>query len=170
MSINRSTFLFALFACLGACSQADGDLSIRFIVDDSSYELDHATFLSYRLPNTDSYFLGLGQDIRKIDIVTAVPGGDLQWRMPLDATSDLQGRELVFRGKSGLDLALQFTLTDSAAVHNGPESIVKIYFTRVDDNIVEGTFSASGLTYVSDDEISEGVSASGEFRAAHIQQ
>lgn len=59
---------------------------------------------------------------------------------------------------------------ENAAVHNRSESAVKVYFSRVDDSIVEGTFSASGLTYVSKDEVSEGFSVSGEFRALHIQQ
>ena len=68
--------LFFLISSLfvGSCSERADNTYLEFEVDGKKYTLESIIFVAAELGN-DFYFMSLGQDPVKVDIVNSVPGG-----------------------------------------------------------------------------------------------
>jgi hypothetical protein len=141
---------------------------VRFAVDGRSYEFEHVEFVAMRLPDANRYFLALGQDPAKVNIVTAVPSGAIQWRMELASVYDLVERDMDLSDVNDpeLGVAMQLSLTDDVGVHQDVESSLRLRIANMEDGYVEGSFSAVRLSYVSmTQDVFRRVDVSGDFRA-----
>lgn len=150
-------------------SGASSDTYLRFQVDDQRYELEHVVLHLMSLPKDGWQFVDLGQDVARVNIVTAVPSASIQWRMKLGDLAALEGRVIDLDAVNDPAMASPnalFRLTDDVSVFNGADSTINVAVTTVSDGFVEGTFEGSGFSHVSDTTgASRIVDVSGSYRA-----
>jgi len=153
--------------CSGSGSNSDTYLRVR--IEDQHYELDHVVLHLMSLPKDGWLFFDLGQDVAKVNIVTAVPSASIQWRMKVGDLTALEGRNFDLDAVNDPAMATPnalFRLTEDVSVFNDIDSAIIVAITTVSDGIAEGTFEGSGFFYVSDTTgASRKVGVSGSYRA-----
>jgi hypothetical protein len=152
--------LALLLSCGGSAEQGSIDLA----VDGVDYHLAWATLVYQPLPDGRA-FLSLGQDPLRVNIVRAVPGGGIQWRMTLSDPTDLEG-VTVDLSNPRYEGLVTFTLTDDLAlVSLDPDPRVRLHFGRVRDGLAVGRFEAEGFHRLNGDELGPPLRFEGRFEA-----
>ena len=163
MKVIGSVVICVLLLC--ACRPAENRGWIELTVDGSSYRLDWATLMVQPLGDGQIFF-SLDQDPLRVRITRAVPGGAIQWRMPLDDVSRLQGMTIDL-GNPDFEGLVSFDLYDDVGVMTlEPDPRVRIRFESVDRGLAEGRFEGDGF-FLIDGEGADlgGVNLEGRFRA-----
>jgi hypothetical protein len=166
---NRK-FLFAgvlLAGLLLGCGTGDSDTFVRFEVEGKSYEVKDPALVVTRMP-FNMYFFDL------TDLSTRlVPGALVQWRMKLESLEQLVGQNLNLKTvhPNHIDPVVIFRMTQDLSVQGQPHSNIHLKIDRIEDDIIEGSFSGKSLVYVSrTKEVSHEVDVAAQFRMKLIQK
>jgi len=108
-------FFVTLSVIIAGCSNSSKvfDTYLKFSVEGEEYELNYIVFDILKLNDDNWHFIGLGQDPMKVNVVTSIPSGGIQWWMALRDTEELQGREINLSDLKDdrLLATVEFTLT-----------------------------------------------------------
>lgn len=150
-----------LASLLMGCGKSDTDPFVRFQVEGQSYEVKDPTFMIIRIKD----------HLHMLDLthypMNSAPGAMVQWRMNLESTENLTGQNLdlntVDPTKIG-PLAL-FRLTEDLSAHVQPHSKMHFKIDRIEEGIIEGSFSGKDFMYVSmTKEVTHEVDVTARFR------
>ena len=166
---NRN-FLFAgilLAGLLLGCGTGDSDTFVRFEVEGKSYEVKDPTLVVTRMPLNMHFF-----DLTDLS-TRLVPGALVQWRMKLESLEQLVGENLDLKtvDPNHIEPVVIFRITQDLSVHGQQHSNIHLKIDRIEDDIVEGSFSGKDLVYVSrTQEMTRKVDVTAQFRVNLIQK
>lgn len=163
-------FLFLgilLTGFLLGCGSNNSDTYVRFQAEGQTYEVKDPTFTVTHMP-FNLHFLDL-----TYPHIRLVPGAMVQWRMKLDSLEQLVGQNLdlntVDPNKIGPLVLLR--LTEDLSAQAQPHSEVQFKIDRIEEGLIEGSFSGTDLKYVSKaKEVTGKIDITARFRAKLIQK
>lgn len=157
--------LFTSF--LLGCGTGEPDTFVRFEVEGQSYEVKGPTLVVTRMIE-NVHFLDL-----TYYPMTVVPGAMVQWRMRLDSLEQLVGQNLDLNtvDPNKVSPMVLLRLTEDLSLHAQRHSKVHFKVDRIEEGMIEGSFSGTDLKYVSNTkEVTGKVDITARFRAKLIQK
>ena len=161
--VNKNTLIVGILltGLLLGCGQSDSDPFVRFQVEGQSYEVADPTFMVTRIKG----------DLHMMDLthfpMNSVPGASIQWRMNLDSVEKLAGQNLDLNTVTtpAMPPLVIFQLTKDLTAHGQEHSGMHFKIDRVEEDIVEGSFSGKDFMYVSmTKEVTHEVNVTAQFR------
>ena len=156
-----------LTGLLLGCGIDGPDTFVRFEIEDQSYEVKDPTFVVTRLIEGFQFF-----DLKHVPM-GAIPGAMVQWQMKVESPKKLVGQNLDLNTVDSNKIApmVLLRLTDDLTLQNQKNSNVHFKIDRIEEDMAEGSFSATGLKYVSNKQKKEGkVDITAQFRVKLVQK
>ncbi len=161
--INKNILIagILLTSLLLGCGTSDSDSFVRFQVEGQSYEVKDPTFMVTRIK---------GQ-LHLMDFthfpMSSVPGASIQWQMNLDSVENLAGQNLDLNTVTtpAMPPLVIFQLTKDLTAHGQEHSGMHFKIDRIEDRMIEGSFSGKDFMYVSmTKEVTHEVDVTAQFR------
>ena len=127
------------------CGLGDSDPFVRFEIEGKHYEVKNPAFVITTMVEGFGFY-----DLTYLPL-SGVPGAILQWRMKMESLDKLAGNKLHLNtvDPNKIPPTVMLRLTEDLTLQGQPRS--KVYFTidRIGEGMIEGSFSATDLKYVS---------------------
>ena len=156
-----------LTGLLLGCGIGGPDTFVRFEIEDQSYEVKDPTFVVTRLIEGFQFF-----DLQH-NPMGSIPGAMVQWQMKVESPKKLVGQNLDLNTveSNNSDPMVLLRLTEDLTLQNQKNSNVHFRIDRIEEGMAEGSFSATGLKYVSNKQKKNGkVDITAQFRVKLVEK
>ena len=179
--IKTACSFFALLFLVFGCTEKKEDTYLRFAVEGKQYQVNNIKLKDPKIPQHPNYHRFMIEQNMENSSYQKTPNGHIDWIMESNSIEELQGKEIDFSKIQSEAKAAQFAepstgftldkeeITVGKCVPTGDKEMIDdmvIKIDRLDENYIEGSFSAPNYCYLSvPDKIVRPVSIAGSFRA-----